>query len=425
MENPPQSVAEIRLCLSLYLDGALDEDQIVDLEQRIARDEIYQQELAKLQAARQAMQASLHKQAEQAELPGSLWQNIAAQLQTDSQNEAQACQPEFISAYYDGEIPASDPELQAFERQLYHNPEANRLLAGMGAVSDAVHQFGYRLEEACTLDISQQVMAAFMAEEGLSPVTQAASQTSEEPADPTAELVSAFFDQELSGKDSIEANRLIENNPQAHRMLADFNRVSEGIQAVSEQIQAQAPDLWPAIQETVATDLAADKIASLAEARKRRGWLRVALPTAAAAILVVLALPAMQVSPPSVESADGNLGMGAFFQQERSQLASVPGAMGGGLVDEQGVPMNAPRVENVLYRPDSPRTSYVDEAASPPLTPILEKPGTAGNRQMANSAVPMEGRQHTHQHTPSSEEYLFKALSEQMSAEDISNILGP
>lgn len=69
-------------------------------------------------------------------------------------------------------------------------------------------------------------------------------------------------------------------------------------------------------------------------------------------------------------------------------------------------------------------SSVMDSTASAPqpLKPVLEPSPKIAARSAA--AVGEESAVNPNERTPSSEEYLFNALNEQMSDEDIANILG-
>src|SRR5205085_7047470 len=133
--------------------------------------------------------------------------------------------------------------LQGFESQLYSNEDANRFLAGFGQVSDAIRQMGYRLENNCTVNLTEQVMAAFIQEQNPEDLPE-----DNLPADNQLVLLSAYADQELSPRETIEVNRLIESEENARSTLRNFNWISEQIQSLSLQLQAQVPDFWPKIE---------------------------------------------------------------------------------------------------------------------------------------------------------------------------------
>ncbi len=447
-ENPPYSIAEIQLLISQYLDGEMSADRIAEIDALLDRFPPYKTEFLRLQAIRNHVQTALNPEAIPESDPTPLWQKLARQLQSDAQADVLDCDPEFVSAYYDHEISPSDPALQAFEAQLYNNEEANRLLAELGQVSDAIRQFGYRMEEACTLDITQQVMAAYRAEQEVGILLE------EIPPNPKAETVSAFADQELSPREIIEANRLIESDENARQMLNQFSQLSEGIQSVSSQIQAQAPDLWPHIKETLTKELA-DKpnVASLQDARKKRlnSALKLAVPAAAAAILILLSMPSLKTSSlnaarelskqdaarelsrqepaPSAKTpleADESRQL-ASLPPNTSIATALPSSNPNG-ADLQVTPVSLRRVPGILSRESEPFPARIPMTPSPSAAMEARSESSLGAlASTAPSAMDTEARSTSRSHrgkAPSSEEYLFEALNEQMPNGDLSTLLG-
>jgi hypothetical protein len=135
-DSPPHSIADIRRLVSRYLDGLLSPEDTMMLDNLLVRFPIYQAELLALQTAREQVREALNTTALDNldaldNKPGFLnsdafWQDIAAQLEKDADQDLLAADPEFISAYYDGEISRDDLEpestgLTAFEAQLYGN----------------------------------------------------------------------------------------------------------------------------------------------------------------------------------------------------------------------------------------------------------------------------------------------------------------
>jgi len=426
--HPPHTAEEMRLLLCQYLDGALTAEHMVEVDRLIETNAAYKEELLRQQTARGSLKSAINLEtADEAVPPASLWAGIAAQLEADETAEPLAADPEFISAYYDGEISASDPELQAFEAQLPGNDEANRMLADLGAVSEAVRRFGYRLEESCTLALTQQVMAALNADEGLADVTP--EDSAEAPADPVAEMVSAYFDQELSARETIEANRLIEGNPDARRLLGNLNALSEQIRGIAAQMEAQAPDCTTSVMEVVALEahteaVASKKVAALAGRRRLRQW---AVPAAAAVLLLVLAFPLLS----------GQTALqGGNMAQESRELASVPMASSlssaGRMMasDEAAMDRSGDLLPAPMAMPQAPvlqDASFRREAgsmpATVPLAPMLEPESPLASTETRTKGISADMVKASRQ-TPSSEEYLFNALSEQMPEEDISALLG-
>jgi anti-sigma factor RsiW len=413
-EHPPYSLPEIRLVLSEYLDGALDPDKVVEVELLIEQYPEYKQALLKLQATRDTVQAAFERQVESEDhelnASNALWKKLSQQLEADQAEVPSPFDFEFVSAYYDGEIPASDPAFQVFESQLSNNPEANRLLADAGAVSETVRQYGYRLESACTLDITQSVMQAFAAEQNPQAVVE--PELERDALEPAVETVSTYFDQELSARETIEANRLIENDPKARRLLGSFNRLSEQIRSITEQVEAQAPDCWNAVREELARQPDDGVVIPMPRGKQAKRLLRVAFPAAAAAVLVLLTLPAAQFSPPGSVQELSYKARVEKIGTNRSELASVPmAAASGGMMTVSADGAGAPMLEDAVYRP-SRMAQPLSSPEVAPSEPMAVRPDDAPD-QRAGKKV------------PSSEEYLFEALSEQMPDEDVSAIFGP
>lgn len=424
-ETPPYSIAEIRLLLSQYLDGALEPEQMVNLDALMEQFPHYRDELLKMQATRGAIQSSLERATEAPPLQFNkisdmVWKNIESRLEADKQCEPQTYDAEFVSAYYDGQIPADDAQRQAFEGQLYQNAEASRMLAEMGQISEVVRQFGYRLENACPVDVTSQVMAAFSQEQATT-ASEGAVAELEVAVDADLEMISAYADQELTPRETIEANRLIESRQDAREALAQFNRLSEQLQSFSERLQAQAPDLWPVLEPVLQKTTSEGGIVVPFDRTKRvKDILKIALPATAAAVLLLVSLSGISVNNAtgagSVASSGAlNAQLASYRVQPGSQeLASVPaGAMGRQMrfasQEEASMDM-APMMEGAATVVSAPR----------PLKPILEP----SPKIAAKPGVGMSADGDSARNVPSSEEYLFDALNEQMPNEDISNILG-
>ncbi|HEY9746537.1 MAG TPA: hypothetical protein V6C99_10010 [Oculatellaceae cyanobacterium] len=377
-ENPRYSLDELRLLLSQYLDGALNPDQLVEVELMLEQPEI-QAELIKLQETKGLLHRTLQPEGnlQFSKVSDAIWKNIASQLAADSAAPKADYDFEFISAYYDGELDSDDPARASFEAQLLHNDQANRMLADVGMVSEAVRRFGYRLEEACDVDVTEQVMAAFREETGEA-----------EPVPAAVEMISAFVDQALSPKEIIELNRLLEQDDSLKKCLSDFNRLSDAIRFLAEKLEAQAPgDFWQSIQEKLleaSEQTESGKVLSfpLRPRSTARALLRrVAIPSAAAAVLVLLSIPGLH------SGNDFELAM----HRDQVRLASVPlAAPGSGLI----------------------QASY---HFAPPVQEVTQDDRWLVSGQESQVVTP--GRV-----TPSSEEYLFQALEEQEL--DLSQLLG-
>lgn len=429
-ETPPHTLLEMKLLLSQYLDGALTAEQTKTVDELLSQFPQYVEELQKLKKTRDALQSSLGIQSGEgpdlrlANPAESAWGEIAKRMKVDQEQPARLFDSEFISAYYDGEIPALDADFIAFESQLYHNTAANELLAGMGEISETVRQFGYRLENACSLDIAGDVMATFLSESAGQVITGDLPEASE-----NVELVSAYADQALSPRETIEANRLIERDAEAKHSLGQFNRISEGIASVSLQIQAQSPDLWPAVSTILQKSPAEGGLVVVIDRfRQLKRWSKIVAPVAAAVLLVALVMPAHQ--NPSIVAKTVSIPSGKMVTagnakdsgSRYTEIASVPAqgieeaqlAMVGEASSDVVTPIAASSAValRTSFRSRLGAEAEVDEphslrkvAARPPQA-IVDVPGTITGP------------------SPSSEEYLFNALNEQMPGEDVSSILG-
>lgn len=393
---PPLSDSEIKALIAEYLDGpSPDAEKTAYLQQVLASHPEYMEEFTR----QQALKASVSHLTNQAQAPvesGSLWGAIAEQLNADRRAEVKTYDYEFISAYYDGEIASSEQELAAFEAQLFHNPDANRMLADIGELSEMVRQFGYRLEESCTVDVTASVMARYRAElAGQSGATDEAGELDPElelKMDPLYEALSGLYDQELSAKETIELNARIESDDACRRILAEFNDLSEHIQRVSLQIQAQAPDLLPVISPQLPGIIAenAKKPARILPFGKR-----IAIPVAAAAVLLLVFNVGNFQSAPRKS-------VGLLAEQSAAyEVAAVPGALMGGAGGDGNVHPAA----------------YQSRAMSPAMA------DSAGpeERQVAASVTQNYAKAHQEEAAtaiPSSEAFLFEALEKSVSSED-------
>ena len=416
-ETPPYSIAEIRILLSQYLDGALQPERMVELDALMEQFSHYKEELLKLQAARGLVQNSMENALEDPldepmlrynKISDLVWKNIAGQLEADQQTTPGDYDVEFISTYYDGEIVADDPALKAFEAQLYQNPEANRLLAELGQVSDAIRQFGYRQEDNCGIDLTAQVMAAFAAESDTAVDSDILAE--ETLLNSELEMISAYADQELTPRETIEANRLVESQPQSRLALIHFTRISEWIQSISQQLQAQAPDLWPQLEPVLQKSPEEGGIVVPFDRQKRlKAIAKIAVPAVAAVFVIFLALSGLRVEPAGQSLASENVVNG-------NELASVPvGSLG-----RQSIRFSEPQQDGDAL--DVSAAMNLRASSPRPLKPVLEPSPKIAAR--SGAAAGEESAVDPNERTPSSEEYLFKALNEQMPEEDISNIIG-
>lgn len=433
-ETPPHTLLEIRLLLSQYLDSELTPTEMKVVDGWIASFPAYAEELQKLRKTREVLSTSLGAAGALESPSDSYWNGIMNRLNTDRENPLGDIDPEFVSAYYDGEIPALDESFNAFEGQLYHNPEANRMLAQMGEISETVRRFGYRLETACTLDVTQHIMAAFQAESAPQFQIGQAQDAEIEGISISAEqeMLSAYRDQALSPRETIEANRLIEANPQAREALGRFNQLSEQIQSVSEQIQAQAPDLLPVVSEILRRPAeAGGLVIPIDRFRTAKRALNIAGPIAAAVLLFALLMPASQHSLTPASTPGGHQ-VAQSVSLSQPQVAEAQAATEEPVVDRQeiaSVPTESISANRVSYAATPAEVTVAvpalnSRAASPMRSPAVESlPVTQIAARPASIEISRVEAPTTHK-SPSSDEYLFSALNEQMPDGDVASILG-
>jgi anti-sigma factor RsiW len=437
-EAPRYTLLEIQQMLSQYLDGLLEPDQVQEVEGLLSRFPQYVEELSKLKIARNALKTTLQNPGSDIVVQESVWQSIAERLKNDQEMGLRIFDPEFVSAYYDGEIPAMDSEFIEFESQLFHNARANEILAQMGEVSELIRQWGYRLESTCSVDFSQSVMLRFLAESGRDALMTGSPDVLVQEPPPDAVLLSAYADQALTPRETIAVNRLIESDTKARLTLMHFNRLSEWMQAVSEQLQAQAPDFWPSVSQTLSRSLEAGGLVVAVDRFKTlRRWAKIAGPIAASILLVAIFFPARPPVAPSSALSAQSLPVAAVVTSRQSdvysgtlietpnqtEIASVPArnlnsrkldlAFAGSraesdvLINVGNSTSDGPLREAGAALRQLPRRS--------PLSPRL------ASRPAPNTPVVVS---ESRQLSPSSEEYLFSALNEQMPDEDISSMFG-
>lgn len=450
-ETPPYSLVEMKLLLSQYLDGDLEAEQMLAVDELLQQFPEYQTEFLKLQAAQRLLQDSMARQTDgESEASGSLWSKIASQLESDQEATAEIptelCSPEWVSAYIDGEISRQDPDRETFECQLAGNAEASKRLADLTQVSEQVRQFGYRMENACTVDLTEVVMAAFQAEQQGALQTASASDVLDEqqPLDEEWELLSAFADQALSPRETIQASQLIESSDSARAKLAQLNRLLAHIQRVGQGVsQMPSADLWPAIKESMQA-LEKEEKASQAGQSKRLVWLRkAAIPLAATVLLALLSLPSLHLNSfaplenvarfTRAQAADVATQQALPVQDQ--ELASVPASVQNGpqpdvtpsseLNDASDAETMASVMDAMASQPVS-ETAPLAKAQQPPAQPMLEHSAVpmAADMQGDARSTGLSTDEASPKKTPSSEAYLFDALSRQSSDEEFSNILG-
>lgn len=438
-ETPPHTLMEIKLLLSQYLDGALDLEQVRQVETLLSKFPQYAEVLDKLQTTRDAVRASLINQ-EQA-LSGqadSLWASIVQRLAADQETPTQAFDFEFVSAYYDGEIPPTDGQRATFESQLYKNDQANTQLAQVGELSQAVREWAARLETHCTVDLTESVMNQLQSEMTSAPVGADEALSAEDLG--SLEILSAYVDQALSPREVIEANRLIESDAGAKLTLTRFNRISAGLESISTQIQTQAPDLTAGIMEILSQPSPEEAaLVSLDTVRKSRSkvyqWAQWGGLTAASVLLVTFLS--------SVNWQDDTPSSTLAFKAP-SVTASVVSDVSDPLTPAVPEKSAQPRTMELASVPTNSRSARptetfslraepIEARAVAPIRPMKASPrrveriidGFRGNRVASRAfSRPDIAPEESRTGSPSSEDYLFNALNEQMSGEDVSSILG-
>ncbi|WP_303673489.1 anti-sigma factor family protein [Vampirovibrio chlorellavorus] len=449
-ETPPHTLMEIKLLLSQYLDGALDLEQVRQVEALLSTFPQYAEVLDRLQATRDAVRATLVNQEQAVSLnTESLWASIAQRLEADQETPIQTYDFEFVSAYYDGEILPTDAQRVSFESQLFNNDAANTQLAQVGELSQAVREWSARLETHCTVDVTAAVMKQFCPEETSSPSGWSADSEESLPVeDMTAvEMLSAYGDQALSPREVIEANRLIESDASAKLTLTRFNRISAGLESISAQIQAQAPDLTADIMKTLSQSSPEEAtLVSLDTVRKSRSriyrWAQWGGLTAASVLLVTfLSSVNWQDETPASTLAFKTPSVAASVVSDvpdaltpaSSEKTAQPRAMELASVPASSRSARPAEAFSLRAEPADSTDSMDTRAAVAPIRPMKASPrrveriidGFRGNRVASRAfSRPDIAPEESRTGSPSSEDYLFNALNEQMSGEDVSSILG-
>lgn len=451
-ETPPYSLMEIRIKLSQYLDGETDAAEMAEMDALLVSFPDYQQELSRLRAVKNWVQGScepeLHQSLHYNKISDQVWLNISSRLVSDLDSVPEKYDAEFISAYYDGEILKDTEECQAFESQLYANDEANHLLADIAQVSEMVRQLGYRMENACTLDISGDVMTRFLTQSDTASASLASMPdplrastvhlpvsddilSESTPVSSDMLLLSAYADHELSAREIIQANQLIENEHFAKQGLLRFNQLSERIQSISQELQALAlENFWLYLEGSLKQPVSQGGI--IVPLRRASGFKEVlraaAVPIAAAVALFVILIPPDRLNDGKSVSAD------AIRQSTQRISEKIPSQTS--LTREiASVPVNSVNLADGIDSDslESNALSGVRDSGSQ-IIPVSNRHSNSSGDMAALSQIAanaqsssvnsLSGR-HSNGHTgPSSEEYLFSALNEQMPDEDISNLLG-
>lgn len=425
-QRPPLSQEEFQALLSQYLDGTLTDDEKRTVQLLLETHPDYQKEYSRLLQLRGTI-GQLQRNLEPGKDGPDLWQDISQQLAADRQAPVGQYDFEFISAYYDNQVSRTDPERQAFEAQLYNNDDASRTLGEIDQLSTALRGYGHRLEENCTFEASARVMAAYRGETG----GVAAARPSDESIDPVLADLSAYADQELSGKDVIRVNRLLETDPQLKRTLIFYNLLSDRMRFIHHALVEQAPDLWPAL---------APEVAQIAEENRQKGKtiLPFSRPVVAVSAMAAAVLLLFMMAPLGslLQPGQPNTPVDEVF------LANNPATTGYGVVGLEGGSL----LQRADYRhkPErqlaalpsmsiSPQASDSREAdiaiateaisledaapaapaaATEPVEMAANRTNTRPNGLSAGLTAP--ARQRANIAIPSSEAYLFRRLKEDM-----------
>jgi anti-sigma factor RsiW len=301
--------------LSAYLDGELSYSEEAAVRDKLATSAEWMACYHKLPAAQALFQQATIFSANDDD-SSELWKAIAPQLgDVSAQDDAVVLTPEltdtlepnveFLSAYYDGELPRTSLEVAAFEAQLLNLAAHNLLLSHWSAITDLYSQFIQRLERACPFDATDSVMQQLVQDAAAQeppaasdsnvipfPVSAIAPADGLDNQDDGADLTewsvlaSAYTDNELDAKESLMVAKRLESDAVLRDAIQSFTSLSDQIHRVTIQIEAQAPNLWPRLEPVVAAELAAQAKPSFVP----RKW--VSMASAAAVIaLVIMVLP--------------------------------------------------------------------------------------------------------------------------------------
>lgn len=287
--------ADILMLLSAYIDGELadDPENLSRIESLLDSDAHVKAAFLKLQQLQHRVcQASeTAYESDKINIP-DCWSNIASQLDADAEFcqeleplalSGESASPEFLSAYYDGEVPRTSPGVQAFEAQLPQDVKAGKTLADWLALSRLLKGYIYRLEEACRIDLTPSVMNELDRNIAFN------DSAPEDILDPgnILELMSAYFDGDgLSEKEKARASSLLETREDCKRFALFHRQLREGIARNVEVAQSQAPEAdWFRLELAIERDFAKRKSNKLLVWPARRKW--VANASIAASFLLI------------------------------------------------------------------------------------------------------------------------------------------
>jgi hypothetical protein len=398
------------LTLSCYFDGELSAEEEATLFVELEKSTDLQIRFNQMKKLQETLQVNFSNQlSDESTLP-TVWQSIAEKLKQPQESALTDYEFELltedVSAYHDNEL--NEAVMPHIERSLTEDKTHASLLSNFQQMSQAISQ----LTENCDIDIAAQVMAK---------LTQ-----QNETELQSIEILSAHLDGELKTQDIIEVNRLLESSGEAKSQFLKLNTLHDLIQQSNEKrIASTDIDLWASIEK----QLLADNVVPIASKSKQSKllpfnkaiWL--GAPMAAAAALLVLSWPALQVD--NLMGTEITLG---DTSTASTQIASFPKLNNMGLSrlssNGESVPV-IPALPVLNQKAGSPTNDNLKaQVILVPSKPILD-PAT---RQLATRRIAIKTdatafKNKSGKKTPSSDEYLFHALEEQGSGAEFSNLL--
>lgn len=478
-DHPKDTCPSIQALLSEYLDGVLGSGQCDQIKSHFescpeclesyVQLRLVQSEVANLQYQPDAFPSQELR----------LWDQIESQLQADLKQQANMTDAafcgfdeEFLSAYYDGELPTTDPEFGRFESHLSGCTDCTQVLGDIGDMSDQVRNFAYRMEgQLASLDITANVMQQLTQGE-----TNTTNETNTEPGELvqscelySVEVISAFVDESLVAKETIAFGQHLEACQPCRVHLHAFHELSKGIQEMATHLEAEAPDLWPQVLESLQADPVENVVSFpqriLNQLAHPKAWM--AIPLSAAAVMLVVSAGYQQLF--NIPSSDSFSSQKAQVTLASADSTSMPEpGISDGISDDKvmqdGGAANAYPAEE-----SAPSVSAVGGSAGAPARAQGKARADmiAWNPNMKNEAAPpmpsMEGRspapsaaapsgfaeeakeaEKTIAHdmaakpkrsssasfsargrrTPTSEEYLFNMNDQELSSQELPIILG-
>lgn len=214
------------------------------------------------------------------------WDSISRQLDADADFckevavQGESASPEFLSAYYDNELPRKSPGVKAFEAQLGQDAKATKTLSDWLALSQLLKGYIYRLEEACGVDVTDTILSHvesddyFVEEQApevaskpyaTKPLEQSVKAKREKGgrtllSPETAELLSAYFDNDaLNPKEKNQASQYLETKENCRQFAIFHQQLREGLNRIVQSQYDQAPHILPSIKNQIFTEFPAKK----------------------------------------------------------------------------------------------------------------------------------------------------------------------